>query len=163
MNRLPLILALLLSVMMLTACSNDSCDGNGSSLPLAAFYVDGKQQSVVGLTIKGIGAPGDSVLYKGATLNEAYLPLRATTTSTSYALSRPIIIGQDTLQANDTITFDYEPVAFFHSEECGAMFNFDIKRLTYTENGIDSVVMLSTHITNSRSPVMRIHFTNLQQ
>lgn len=163
MNRLPLILALLLSVMMLTACSDSSCDGNGSSLPLAAFYVDGKQQSVSGLTIKGIGAPGDSVLYKGSTLSEAYLPLRASTTSTSYALSRPIIIGQDTLQANDTISFDYEPIVFFHSEECGAMFNFDIKRVTFTENGIDSVVMLTTLVTNSRTPVMRIHFTNLQR
>ena len=163
MNRLPLILSLLIVVTMLTACNNDNCDGNGSSLPLAAFYVGDKQQTIYGLTIKGIGAPGDSVLYRGEAISEAYLPLRASTTSTSYSLTRQYINGQDTLLINDTLTLDYEPIVYFHSQECGAMFNFDIKRMTCTNNCIDSVVLLTTLVTNSRTPAMRIYFTESQQ
>lgn len=159
MNRLPLILSLLVVIMIVTACNDDSCDGNGSSLPLAAFYVGEKQQAIYGLTIKGIGVPGDSVLYNGAAISEAYLPLRASTTSTSYAFSRQYINGQDTLLVKDTLTLDYEPVVYFHSQECGAMFNFDLKRVTCTDNSIDSVVLLTTLVTNSRTPALRIYFT----
>ena len=39
------------------------------------------------------------------------------------------------------------------------MYNFNIKRVTFTDNAIDSVVMLKTMVTNSIDPAMRIHFT----
>ena len=46
------------------ACSNSGCIGNGSSIPLAAFYdyATGRQGSMEGVTVKGVGAPGDSLL-----------------------------------------------------------------------------------------------------
>ena len=160
MNRLLHIA--LLSLMLATflaSCGDDSCYDNGSSLPLATFYLGGNQQQVSGMTIMGMGAPGDSLLADSSTLKEIYLPLRASVGSTSFAITRWIAVGA---AVRDTLTFSYDAVPFFHSSECGAMYNFNIKQLDYTHHGIDSIVMLKTTITNDKSPSLRIYLTSLQ-
>ena len=158
-------IAALIAALALAACSNDSCYDNGSSLPLATFYIGNSQQSIPGLSIMGIAVPGDSLLADGKSIKEAYLPLRANATSTSYALWRTFTVtgSTTTVTVRDTVTLDYQAVPYFHSAECGAMYNFDIKQVTHTTNGIDSVVMITTHITNSLTPALRIHFTDLSQ
>ena len=162
MTRL-LHIAALIAALAMAACSNDSCYDNGSSLPLATFYIGNSQQSIPGLSIMGIGVPGDSLLADGKSIKEVFLPLRANATSTSYALWRTFNSSSMTFVVRDTITLDYQAVPYFHSSECGAMYNFDINQVTHTTHGIDSVVMMTTHITNSRTPALRIHFTDLSQ
>jgi len=161
MSRLSFIaiLSLLALTINLGACSDDSCYGNGSSLPLATLHIGEKQQTVTGLSIMGIGVPGDSLLVDSSSINEVYLPLRASVSSTSYALWRWVTTDNVRTMLRDTITFDYEPVEYFHSIECGAMFNFDINTVSTTHHGIDSVVLLTPHVTNSRTPALRIHFS----
>lgn len=167
MNRPTLIILLTFLLVAgsiaLPSCGDDSCYDNGSSLPLATCYVGDAKQSISGLTIKGIGAPGDSLLADSTTVSEIYLPLRASVGNTSYALCRWVQIGGNVIPFHDTIRVDYEAVPYFHSTECGAMYNFNIKRVTCTDNAIDSVVMLKTTVTNSVDPAMRIHFTNFGQ
>lgn len=154
---LPIVL---IAVALLGAsCSDDSCSDNGSSLPLATFYVGDNQQTINTLSIMGIGVPGDSLLIDSTSVNEAYLPLRASTTTTSYALWRPSAGGTTTVR--DTLTLDYEPIEYFHSIECGVMYNFDIRKVSHTTHGIDSVVLLTPLVTNTRTPALRIHFTAL--
>ena len=157
MRRL-LPIVLIAMALCWASCSDDSCRENGSSLPLATCY-SGTQQGVNGLSIMGIGVPGDSLLVDSATVNETYLPLRASTSSTSYALWRTSSDGSASVR--DTLTIDYTPVAFFHSVECGAMYNFDIHHVSHTSHGIDSVVLLTSLVTNTRTPSMRIYFTTL--
>ena len=154
-----LTIALIAMTLFGTSCSDDSCSDNGSSLPLATFYVGNQQQNISTLSIMGIGVPGDSLLVDSTSTNEAYLPLRASTTSTSYALWRPATVGTATIR--DTLTLDYEPIEYFHSIECGTMYNFNIQRVTHTTHGIDSVVVLTPLVTNLRTPALRIHFTAL--
>ena len=162
--RFLLPIVLVLAALYLTACNDDSCYDNGSSLPLAAFYLGNSQQTITGLTIMGIGAPGDSLLADSSALKEVYLPLRASVGTTRYAISRWVGIGTPMAQQlHDTLTIDYEPVAYFHSAECGAMYNFDIHSARCTNYGIDSIQVLNTHVTNSRNPVLRIHFTSFAQ
>ncbi len=158
--RFPLhIVALILLITAVTACSNDSCSDNGNSLPLATFYVGNNQQSISTLSIMGIGVPGDSLLVDSMSVNEAYLPLRASTSTTSYALWRPSADGKTSV--SDTLTLEYKAVEYFHSIECGVMYNFDIHKVSYTTHGIDSVVLLTPLVTNARTPALRIHFTTL--
>ena len=163
MNRPTLILTLALLLIagsiVLPSCGDDSCYDNGSSLPLAVCYVGDAKQSISGLTIKGIGVPGDSLLADSSTVSEIYLPLRASVGNTSYELRRWVQLDGAITLFHDTISVEYEAVPFFHSTECGAMYNFNIKRVTFTDNAIDSVVMLKTKVTNSIDPAMRIHFT----
>ena len=109
----------------------------------------------------GIGAPGDSLLADSSALKEMYLPLRASVGTTRYAISRWVGVGTPMAQElHDTLTLDYEPIAYFHSAECGAMYNFDLHDVRCTINGIDSVVVITPLVTNSRTPALRIYFTN---
>jgi hypothetical protein len=150
-----------MAALYLTACNDDSCYDNGSSLPLAAFYLGNSQQTITGLTIMGIGAPGDSLLADSSALKEVYLPLRASVGTTRYAISRWVGAGTPMAQQlHDTLTLDYEPIAYFHSAECGAMYNFNLHDVRCTINGIDSVVVITPLVTNSRTPALRIYFTN---
>ena len=150
-----------MAALYLTACNDDSCYDNGSSLPLAAFYLGNSQQTITGLTIMGIGAPGDSLLADSSALKEVYLPLRASVGTTCYAISRWVGAGTPMAQQlHDTLTLDYEPIAYFHSAECGAMYNFNLHDVRCTINGIDSVVVITPLVTNSRTPALRIYFTN---
>lgn len=161
MRRLPYIAALIAAAaIVLTACSDGSCYENGSALPLATLHIGDKQQTINGLSIMGIGVPGDSMLTNGKSISEVYLPLRASVTSTSYALWRQIMRDTVSTIVRDTVTLDYQPVEYFHSAECGAMYNFDLRRVTHTRHGIDSVVLITTLVTNSRTPALRIHFTD---
>lgn len=159
--RFLLPIVLVLAALYLTACNDDSCYDNGSSLPLAAFYLGNSQQTITGLTIMGIGAPGDSLLADSSALKEVYLPLRASVGTTRYAISRWVGAGTPMAQQlHDTLTLDYEPIAYFHSAECGAMYNFNLHDVRCTNNGIDSVVVITPLVTNSRTPALRIYFTN---
>lgn len=159
--RFLLPIVLVLAALYLTACNDDSCYDNGSSLPLAAFYLGNSQQTITGLTIMGIGAPGDSLLANSSALKEVYLPLRASVGTTRYAISRWVGAGTPMAQQlHDTLTLDYEPIAYFHSAECGAMYNFNLHDVRCTINGIDSVVVITPLVTNSRTPALRIYFTN---
>lgn len=163
MRRL-LHIALATALLSLAACGDNSCYDNRSSLPLATCCLGGSQQTVNGLTIIGIGVPGDSLLADSSSLKEIYLPLRASVGTTSFAISRWVGVGTTMArQLHDTLTLDYEPVVYFHSEECGAMYNFDIHRISHTTNGIDSVELITRLVTNSPLPALRIHFTNFAQ
>ena len=165
MTRLTHIAAFVLIALtlVLAACSNDSCYDNGSSLPLATLYMGNRQQSIPGLAIIGINAPGDSVLAQSSSIDEVYLPLRASVPQTSFALSRTITGDTATVIIQDTLTLDYKVVPYFHSAECGAMYNFDINNVSHTCHGIDSVVVLTPLVTNARVPALRIHFTDFSQ
>ena len=155
---LPLLMLVLL--MGVASCNDDSCYENGSSLPLAEFYMNGAKSTITGITVMGIGVPGDSLLADSGSLNEIYLPLRASTSSTSYFIGRWATFEGERLEFVDTITIEYRPIEYFQSAECGAMFNFDVKHLSWTENAIDSVTLVTPMITNSITPAMRIHFTD---
>lgn len=161
------ILMMALQLVLLTlgaaACSDDTCSDNGSSLPLAKLYVGSTQQTVSGLTIMGIGAPGDSLIADSTSLGEVYLPLRASVSSTAFAITRWMVTDSVSTPVCDTLTIDYEPVPYFHSAECGAMFNFSLKQVRTTHHGIDSVVALVDVVTNSPAPALNIHFTDLSQ
>ncbi len=159
--RFLLPIVLVMAALYLTACNDDSCYDNGSSLPLAAFYLGNSQQTITGLTIMGVGAPGDSLLADSSALKEVYLPLRASVGTTRYTISRWVGAGTPMAQQlHDTLTLDYEPIAYFHSAECGAMYNFNLHDVRCTINGIDSVVVITPLVTNSRTPALRIYFTN---
>ena len=164
MTRVTNIAALLFVLMLaLVACNNDSCYENGSSLPLTTFHVGSKQQSIPGLSIMGIGAPVDSLLLNNKSVDEVYLPLRANASQTRYALWRTVTIDTTHAVVRDTLDIDYEAIAYFHSIECGAMYNFDIHCVNHTHHGIDSVVVVTQLVTNATTPALRIHFTNFQQ
>lgn len=140
-----ILLFLLVLAILGAACSNSGCLGNGSSIPLVAFYdyETGQQGSLNGLTVKGIGAPGDSLLADSASLTQVYLPLQVSTSSTSFVFD----FNYEGVEP-DTLTLRYEAVPYFHSEECGAMYIFNISDFSVTHHVIDSIAIPNKVINN---------------
>lgn len=140
-----ILLFLLVLAILGAACSNSGCLGNGSSIPLVAFYdyETGQQGSLNGLTVKGIGAPGDSLLADSASLTQVYLPLQVSTSSSSFVFD----FNYEGVEP-DTLTLRYEAVPYFHSEECGAMYIFNISDFSVTHHVIDSIAIPNKVINN---------------
>lgn len=155
MNRL-LTLAMVLAMLMgIVACNDGSCYDNGNSLPLVRFYSSGAGKVTVnGLTLRGVDAPGDSAYKKNASLDEVHLPLRATKTSTQWILQ---FASPNGATVADTLSIDYRPYPYFASAECGAMYNFELKRVDCTHNIIDSVVVMQPEVTNVNLETLRIY------
>lgn len=146
--------------IVLTSCDTDGCTENQSSLPLAGFYssTTGGQVSLDSLNIGGVGAPNDSLLLEtGTTAQQIYLPLRSTASSTAFFINYAYK-SLDNAAFNDTIWLDYTADPYFVSEECGAMYRYEITTMRHTTHLIDSVILLDSLITNIDIERLRIYF-----
>ena len=144
----------------LGACNSAGCLDNGSALPLAGFYDSstGKSVTIHDVEIVGIGAPNDSVLHAASqSATQVYLPMRSTADQTSWLFSY-IDGSTGDAYAEDVVTFDYEPIPYFASEECGAMYVYRITGLNYTKNLIDSIALFDSLITNVELERIKIFF-----
>lgn len=142
------------------ACNTSGCLENQNSVPLAGFYAYGSDKSISidSLEIGGVGAPNDSLLCDvSQRLSQIYLPFRAMHSSSSFYIhyaQRAL----DYPELNDTLTFYYDSQPYFASEECGAMYHYNIVRLTYTHHLIDSVGISDSLINNVDVERIRIYF-----
>ncbi|MBR1803901.1 MAG: hypothetical protein IJ775_03225 [Muribaculaceae bacterium] len=146
---------LLSSLLALAACSDSSCYDHSSALPLVRFYEKGtnNQLALTDVILRGVDAPGDSILVNGETIEEAYLPLRANTTTTQWVLEFATQMG-----LADTITLQYRPIPYFASAECGAMYNFELTSVTSTKYFIDSIAVVKPVINNGTDVAIRMYF-----
>lgn len=147
----------------LESCSSTGCIDNQSSIPLAGFYnSENNSIEIDSITIGGVGAPNDTLILDNTRAKQVYLPFRSQYNSTAFyihydqvAISSPLL--------NDTITFNYNPIPYFVSEECGAMYQYTIKNVSYTQHLIDSVVVTDSMITNVDIERIKIYFRTTQE
>lgn len=147
----------------LSGCNSLGCIDNQSSIPLAGFYSsDNKSIEIDSITIGGVGAPNDTLILDNTNAKQVYLPFRSQFNSTAFyihynqfAISSPLL--------NDTITFNYNPLPYFVSEECGAMYQYTIKNVAYTHHLIDSVVIIDSIISNVDIERIKIYFRTTQE
>ena len=150
------------AVTLPTACNTAGCTENQNSLPLAGFYSMSTKQpvSLSDLSVMGVGAPGDSLLYQSGTmLTQIYLPLRSTKDVTTYRFTYSSTSTPDRPEAvTDEVTFTYQSHPWFASEQCGAMYRYRITSINYTRNLIDSIGIIDSLITNLDIEKIRIYF-----
>ncbi|MDE6270421.1 MAG: hypothetical protein K2M12_06150 [Muribaculaceae bacterium] len=160
MGRRIIIATGIVALLGAGACNTSGCLDNQSSLPLAEFRSSstGKQISVDSLEVVGVDAPDGDVLSPARPAkSQLYLPMRSTRSSTSWqfiyrqkALDYPEFI--------DIVTFDYESIPYFASEECGASYRYRVTRVDHTTHLIDSVRMVDSLITNVDQVSILIYF-----
>lgn len=151
--------------LAMAACNTSGCLDNQSSIPLAAFRssTTGDDISVSGLRISGVGSPGDSALTTGSSaISQVYLPMRSTAETTAWCFHYTQE-GLDDPALNDTVSFGYESIPYFASEECGAMYRYLIKEVSTTTHLIDSVVVADSLITNVEATRIYIYFRTAEQ
>lgn len=158
------LLSIALFAIALSSCNSSGCTENQSSIPLAGLYNSstGAKSSFTGIQVHGIDAPDDSLLYHGTgSINEMYLPLRPDFKSTSFCFHYTQE-GLDDVELNDTITFNYSSMPYFASEQCGAMWRFNIGSVSTTTHLIDSVTIIDPEITNIDIERLKIYFKTAQ-
>lgn len=152
------LLTLIAVCLLLGSCSTTGCLENQSSLPIGGFYSSATETtvSIDSLQIWGVGSPGDSMLVDGVA-SQTYLPLRSSATSSSFCfhyaqkeLSNPAL--------NDTLTITYTSRPQFVSEECGAMYFYEITSATITTHLVDSVVIVNPVVDNFDRETLKIYF-----
>ncbi len=145
--------------------SDDGCEGNQSSLPMAGFYSSQtkSQISIDSLTVYGIGMIGDTTILDTATVvSEVYMPLNVDDSVSRFVFR----YDQQALAAfnlTDTISLTYTSRPYFHSAECGAMYVYDITGFSYSQNLIDSVEVPFTHIDNTDREYVKIYFRTQEE
>lgn len=157
--RLPYIYALVLSAITLS-CS-DTCTENKNTLPLAGFYESGgdssNQISISDLQIRGLHAPGDSILSRAnERKSEVYLPFRIDSDTTVYVFDLLSESESDIL--SDTVRFIYSRTPRFVNVECGVSYLFDMQKIEHTGFMIDSVTCPNGFIDNTNSENLKIYF-----
>lgn len=149
-----------LPVMMLTGCNAVGCTENQNSVPLAGFYSMSTDEAIAvdSLAISGEDAPNDSLLVgPSERASEVYLPLRATSTATTFVIK----YMQKALAAynfEDRITFYYESIPWFASEDCGAMYHYRITRVAHTMQLLDSIGISDSLVTNLERQTIKLYF-----
>lgn len=144
----------------IAGCNTTGCLDNGSAIPLAGFYSSGTGGSIGldSLTIIGLEAPGDSALLRpGKAASSIYLPMRPVAPSTTWVIAYAYK-AFDYEWYNDTVTFDYESIPYFASEECGAMYCYNINNVRCTHHLIDSVALTNPLVTNVDIETIKIYF-----
>ena len=163
-NRLrhiaPLLALMILGLSaMLPGCSVVGCLENQSSVPLAGFYsyTTGSAITVDSIWVYGVGARGDSMLNTSLRASTVYLPFRSEMQTTSFAF-RYLQHNLDYPELIDTITFEYTSMPRFVSEECGAMYFYEITGMSHTSHLIDSVAVTDSLINNFDIQRIKIFF-----
>lgn len=153
--------AIMMTVVMVAACSSDECLDNKNALPLAGFYSSEevpRQISIDSISIFGIGAPGDSILQDSVRgLTQSYLPFRIDREETSYVIQ--YLSGDlGRYHIADTITFSYDLKPWFVSSACGVSYDYGITSIETTHHVIDSVRCPYGEITNANIENLKIYF-----
>lgn len=148
----PLTLCALTAVVALMAmfaggCNTNGCIDNRSSIPVAGFYSmeTGGEIAIDSISVGGIGAPDDSLLVNvGTRVQKVYLPFSSEAEEVSFA----ILYDWKNAPQPDLLTFRYQTIPFFVSEECGAMYRYRITEYSHTSHLLDSVAVIDSLITN---------------
>ena len=142
--------------LLAVSCSDNSCYENGSALPLVRFYASGTttQVALAEVTIRGIDAPGDSMLVDSTTVGEVYLPLRVSVSTTQWEFE----YGGVYEGVKDTLTLQYKSIPYFASVECGAMYNFELSSVTMTGHLADSVAVVKQVVDNGMDVAIRLFY-----
>lgn len=162
---LSIVIALAVAATLACGCNSSGCTDNGSAIPLAGFYssATGKAITLDSLAIFGLGAPHDSALCRpGTVVSEIYLPMPPQANSVAWKIEY-----KDSLLDNpafyDTISFRYESIPYFASEECGAMYCYRLRAVSHTSHLIDSVTLTDSLITNADRQTIQIFFRTDQE
>lgn len=150
-----------LTVMLTIGCQttdNDCTQDMRTSLGVSFFHpvMDETKQYLViqslNDTIKVQGIDNDSVINDALPISTVRLPLKSFDNQTAFMLKKDNHIA-------DTVTFMHENRENFVSVECGLKFTYKIVDVRFTNNRIDSVIIINRNINDNKTDnQVRIYF-----
>ncbi len=161
MTRILLYILCGVFAAIFAGCNSSGCVENKSALPLAGFYAYETLQPITltGVSIGAKNAPNDSLLLDNSSARTLYFPFNIGENTTKFFIryNQDSQSGEDLAMA-DTVTFTYNRVPYFASEECGAMYSYEVTEVAFTRLMIDSVALTRKLITNADRESIQIFF-----
>lgn len=121
---------------------------------MAGFYdyATREQLTVSGLSVYGVGAPGDSlVMAPTKSAHQVWLPFRGLQDNASFHFNFA--------DSENTIFFTYNAIPYFEGEDCGAMWRYHITEVNWDGPNVDSVSVTDPIITNIERERIMIFLT----
>ena len=117
------------------------------------FYImDGEEEQAVfvdPISVYGLGRE-DSLLYENDSISSVFLPLSPASETSEFVFAIAAY--------KDTISFTYETKTYLESIECGFISNFSINSLKYSQNIIDTIVLIKNEVTIEDEDHVKIFF-----
>lgn len=151
-------LALMLTGIM-GGCTK-TCMENTSSMGIVKFYNSATKATCTwdSTTVYGIGAPGDSVLVNKKSASGVSLPMRINSDTVKYVFK---FYSKEALY--DTLTIAYKSEPHFASEECGAVYYYNISEYKCTNHSIDSLKFTTMRFTNSDTEKIKLYLNTTRK
>ena len=151
-----LLLTLVSTCIFLPGCAESECPL--TTISVARFnFLDSRSHAAVtfknGVTVTGIAIIDDTLnidtLFNKAQ-NYMSIPL-SYTNQTTYVMHY-------TETMRDTIEVTHKNIPYVSDIECGAMMFYEIEKLRYTTNALDSVTLVNPKITNEETTNFNIYY-----
>ena len=150
------IIKFLLTAMMIAGCSAimlscapEACFEETNAYLKASFYINAKLVSPDSLTAFGFGHT-TKIYDKVKDVQPALLPLNSSAGSCTYVIR---ING-----VNDTMQFLYSSYPHLISKECGYTFYHTLDSFSFTQNNIDTILIINRSITTANEENVRIFY-----
>lgn len=150
------IIKFLLTLMMIAGCSvimvscaPEACFEETNAYLKASFYINAKLVAPDSLTAFGFGQT-TKIYDKVKDIQPALLPLNSSAGSCTYVIR---ING-----VNDTMQFLYSSYPHLISKECGYTFYHSLDSFSFTQNNIDTILIINRSITTANEENVRIFY-----
>jgi hypothetical protein len=135
----------------LVSCTPAACFEETNAYLKASFYINSTKQKLApdSVTLSGLGQT-DKIYDKVTGLQPALFPLNASTASSTFVIR---ING-----INDTIEFQHSHFPHLISKECGYSVYHTLEMHKFSQNNIDTILIINRNITTLNEENIRIFY-----
>jgi hypothetical protein len=136
---------------LLGSCTPGACFEETNAFLKASFYLDSSNELVApdSISLAGLGQTG--IIYnKASGVQPALFPLNASTGSSTFVIK---ING-----VTDTIEFSYSSFPHLISKECGYSVFHTLETPSFSQNNIDTILIMNRNITTVNEENIRIFY-----
>ena len=136
---------------LFVSCTPAACFEETNAFLKASLYLDSSKEKVApdSLSLSGLGQPS-KIYNRAAGVQPALFPLNASSSSSTFIIT---ING-----VYDTIEFHYSGFPHLISKECGYSVFHTLESHTYSQNNIDTILIINPNITTVNEENIRIFY-----
>jgi hypothetical protein len=144
-------LIVLFFTALFDSCTPGACFEETNAFLKASFYLDSSKEQVApdSISLSGLGQTG-KIYNKATGIQPALFPLNASTGNSTFVIR---ING-----VYDTIEFSYSSFPHLISKECGYSVFHTLETPVFSQNNIDTILIMNRNITTINEENIRIFY-----
>jgi len=138
-------------IVACSGCTTEGCNDPGESLMVITLHeTDNDDATIIdSLTVYGVGMD-DLPLYDNSQTGKIELPLNPASDRADYVIVNGLI--------HDTLKITYTATQHFISKACGYSFLYTMGSISYTNNRIDTILIINNTVNPSDEENLRTFF-----